>query len=58
MYTLLRTVRLNGISPQRHLRCVLEHTAPPSERVDELLPLAVAAKWADEATAPQLPMAT
>lgn len=34
------------------------HRPPPSERVDELLPLAVAAKWADEATAPQLPMAT
>ena len=50
MYTLLGTAKLNGISPQRYLRHVLERIADhPSNRIDELLPWVVAAKWADEA---------
>ena len=50
MYTLLGTAKLNGINPQRYLRHVLEHLPEhPSNRIDELLPWAVAAKWADEA---------
>jgi len=59
MYTLLGTARLNGINPQRYLRHVLERIADhPSNRIDELLPWAVAAKWAQEATEAQaLPMA-
>jgi len=60
MYTLLGTARLNGINPQRYLRHVLERIAEhPSNRIDELLPWVVAAKWAQEAAteAPSLPMA-
>ena len=58
MYTLLGTVKLNGINPQRYLRHVLERIADhPSNRIDELLPWAVAAKWADDASAQELPMA-
>jgi len=59
MYTLLGTARLNGINPQRYLRHVLERIADhPSNRIDELLPWAVAAQWAREATEAQaLPMA-
>jgi transposase len=58
MYTLLGTARLNGINPQRYLRHVLERIAEhPSNRIDELLPWVVAAKWADETNAQGLPMA-
>ena len=58
MYTLLGTARLNGINPQRYLRHVLERIGDhPSNRIDELLPWAVAAKWADEASAKELPLA-
>lgn len=60
MYTLLGTAKLNGINPQRYLRHVLERIADhPSNRIDELLPWVVAAKWADEAMtiAQALPMA-
>ncbi len=56
MYTLLVTAKLNGINPQRYLRYVLERLPEhPSNRIDELLPWAVAAKWANEATV--LPLA-
>ena len=38
------------VNPRRHLRHVLERIVDhPSSRIDELLPWAVAAKWADEA---------
>jgi hypothetical protein len=58
MYTLLGSAKLNGINPQRYLRHVLERIADhPSNRIDELLPWAVAAKWADEASAQELLMA-
>ena len=58
MYTVLGTAKLNGINPQRYLRHVLERIADhPSNRIDELLPWAVAAKWADDASAQELPMA-
>ena len=59
MYTLLGTAKLNGINPQRYLRHVLERIAEhPSNRIDELLPWVVAARWAQETTEAQaLPMA-
>lgn len=58
IYTLLGTAKLNGINPQRYLRYVLERIADhPSDRIDELLPWAVAAKLADNAQAQDLPMA-
>ena len=58
MYTLLGTAKLNGINPQRYLRHVLERIADhPSNRIDELLPWAVAAKWADDASAKDMPLA-
>jgi transposase len=58
MYTLLGTARLNGVNPQRYLRHVLERIADhPSNRIDELLPWAVAAKWADDTKAQELPLA-
>jgi transposase len=57
IYTLLGTAKLNGINPQRYLHHFLERIADhPSNRIDELLPWAVAAKWAD-ADAQVLPMA-
>lgn len=58
MYTLLGTAKLNGINPQRYLRHILERIADhPSNRIDELLPWVVAAKWAHEVTAEELPLA-
>ena len=58
MCTLLGTARLNGINPQRYLRHVLERIGDhPSNRIDELLPWAVAAKWVDEASAKDMPLA-
>jgi transposase len=58
MYTLLGTAKLNGINPQRYLRHVLERIADhPSNRIDELLPWAVAAKWTDDASAKDMPLA-
>jgi transposase len=58
MYTLLGTAKLNGINPQRYLRHVLERIADhPINRIDELLPWAVAAKWADDACAKDMPLA-
>lgn len=58
MYTLLGTAKLNGINPQRYLRHVLERIPEhPSNRIDELLPWAVAAKWADEANSKDMPLA-
>jgi transposase len=58
MYTLLGTAKLVGINPQRYLRHVLERIADhPSHRIDELLPWAVAAKWADDAGANEMPLA-
>ena len=58
MYTLLGTAKLNGINPQRYLRYVLECLADhPSNRIDELLPWVVAEKWADDASAKDMPLA-
>ena len=58
MYTLLGTARLNGINPQRYLRHVLERIGEhPSNSIDELLPWAVAAKWVDDASAKDMPLA-
>jgi hypothetical protein len=52
------TAKLNGINPQRYLRHVLERIADhPSNRIDELLPWVVAAKWADETSAKDMPLA-
>ena len=57
MYTLLGTAKLNGINPQRYLRHVLERIADhPSNRIDELLPWVIAAKWADETIAKDMPL--
>lgn len=58
MYTLLGTARLNGINPQRYLRHVLERIAEhPSNRIDELLPWAVAAQWDADARTQDMPLA-
>jgi transposase len=58
MYTLLGTAKLNGINPQRYLRHVFERIADhPSNRIDELLPWVVAAKWEDDASAKDMPLA-
>jgi transposase len=58
MYTLLGTAKLNGINPQRYLRHVLERIGDhPSNRIDELLPWAVAAKWEVDAGAKVMPLA-
>lgn len=58
MYTLLGTAKLNGINPQRYLRHVLERIADhPSNRIDELLPWAVAARWAEDSQVQDWPMA-
>jgi transposase len=59
IYTLLLgSAKLNGINPQRYLRHVLERIADhQSNRIDELLPWAVAAKWADEASAKDMALA-
>jgi transposase len=55
---LLGTARLNGIDPQRYLLHVLGRIADhPSNRIDELLPWAVAAKWERDAAAKDLPLA-
>jgi hypothetical protein len=57
-YTLPGTAKRNGINPQRYLRYVLDRIADhPSNRIDELLPWAVAAKWEDEASAKDMPLA-
>ena len=58
IYTLLGTAKLNGINPQRYLRYVLERIADhPSNRIDELLPWAVAAKLRGRRPRARLPMA-
>lgn len=58
MYTLLGTAKLNGINPQRYLRHVLERIADhPSNRIDELLPWAVAATWIDGTNSINMPLA-
>jgi hypothetical protein len=58
MYMLLGTAKLNGINPQRYLRHVLERIGEhPSNRIDELLPWAVAATWVDDASAKDMPLA-
>lgn len=50
IYTLLGTAKLNGINPQRYLRYVLDRIADhPSNRIDELLPWAVADRLKDDA---------
>ena len=51
MYTLLGSAKLNGINPQRYLPHVLERIADhPINRIDELLPWVVAAKWEADAS--------
>ncbi len=59
VYTLLGTARLNGINPQLYLRHVLERIADhPINRIDELLPWAVAATWgAHDTNAKAMPLA-
>jgi transposase len=58
IYTLLGTAKLNGVNPQRYLRYVLDRIADhPSNRIDELLPWAVADKLANTADPQALPMA-
>ena len=48
IYTLLGTAKLSGINPQLYLRHVLERIADhPINRIDELLPWAVAARLSD-----------
>jgi len=48
IYTLLGTAKLNGINPQLYLRHVLERIAEhPINRIDELLPWAVATRLSD-----------
>jgi transposase len=45
IYTLIGSAKLNGIDPQRYLTYVLERIAGhPINRIDELLPWAVASK--------------
>ena len=58
IYTLLGTAKLNGINPQRYLRYVLDRIADhPSNRIEELLPWAVADKLAQTTDGQALPMA-
>lgn len=48
MYTLIGTAKLNGLNPEAYLRHVLNHIADhPINRIDELLPWAVAAELAN-----------
>jgi len=50
IYTLIGSAKLIGIDPQAYLRHVLEHIADhPSNRIDELLPWAVAGELARSA---------
>lgn len=58
VYTLIGTARLNGINPQLYLRHVLERIADhPINRIDELLPWAVASKITPAWEAPELAQA-
>ncbi len=59
IYTLIGTAKLNGINPQHYLRYVLERIADhPINRIDELLPWAVADQIAPDAQEDQeLPLA-
>ena len=59
IYTLIGTAKLNGINPQHYLRYVLERIADhPINRIDELLPWAVADQIAPDAREDQeLPLA-
>ena len=59
IYSLIGTAKLNGINPQHYLRYVLERIADHKvNRIDELLPWAVAAQIAPQAQAAhELPLA-
>ena len=63
IYTLIGTAKLGGINPPHYLRHVLERIADhPINRIDELLPWAVADKIApaahkDQHTDQDLPLA-
>ena len=57
IYTLIGTAKLCGINPQTYLHYVLERIADhPINRIDELLPWAVAQHWGRVVAQP-LPLA-
>ena len=55
---LIGSAKLNGIDPQRYLTHVLQRIADhPMNRIDELLPWAVAKTLVDKVEATELPIA-